>query len=639
MGQIATAFSEAFRDYVTPGVPASGANEPSKAEIRAAFSVLDTVVAGISGGFTPYATKSAMDADTSKADGAIGYVYRNGGSAGDSQNGFYQWTGSAWERADWYESTITPALLETSAGTNRLDPTAIVVGSEVYTDGTLQPEAQSAASGLIYVRDWETLTVSGLPSNPDFNRFWAFYGPNGAAVVATGSEAGTATSFTLGCPAGAWFFRVSIYQRNATPGSYANAQAQEGSATTGFEAFEGGIAAQLGGIALPSVEIGVAGGRNLFDKGRVTLGQEVYVDGSLQPQADSACSAPIYVGHLRAAGIGRLTVSGLQAASFDRFWGFYSAPAATIGNFVAGGSIPATDSAATIAIPAAADWFIFSPKQRTAATPDFSAVQVEAGGWATAYQAFTPRAAALNGKRAGDLAPAPWTGGIGMAFGDSITETTDVDAGNHLYPTGYRANWPDYALPIIRPDAYYSYAKSGAHFASLAAGLTDNQKFEKQIDAAIADNHPARWIVVALGTNDFGNALGDYNTAMAKTLSIAGDGTVTTTLDKTVAIEAARLGFARIQHQWPDAKKLCLLPLQRAGVDLEALAAWVDVIARMAGRYGFTVGDQFRESGIVADFEVDGGAGRDLSDGTHPNAAGQRKQGERVAATLKALLV
>lgn len=45
MGTIATAFSTAFRDYITDGVPASGANPPSKSECRSIGTTLETWLA------------------------------------------------------------------------------------------------------------------------------------------------------------------------------------------------------------------------------------------------------------------------------------------------------------------------------------------------------------------------------------------------------------------------------------------------------------------------------------------------------------------------------------------------------------------------------------------------------------------
>lgn len=51
MGRIADAFNETFRDFITEGVPASGAYEPAKAAIRAIGELLDLEIGGGGGGF------------------------------------------------------------------------------------------------------------------------------------------------------------------------------------------------------------------------------------------------------------------------------------------------------------------------------------------------------------------------------------------------------------------------------------------------------------------------------------------------------------------------------------------------------------------------------------------------------------
>lgn len=75
MGDIATRFSSAFRDFVIDGVPASGVNNPSKAEIRALGQLVEQRIGGAAAGLRFYATKAALDADTTRAPGTLAYVY------------------------------------------------------------------------------------------------------------------------------------------------------------------------------------------------------------------------------------------------------------------------------------------------------------------------------------------------------------------------------------------------------------------------------------------------------------------------------------------------------------------------------------------------------------------------------------
>jgi len=101
MGQIADSFVQAFRDYVVNGVPASGRNEPNKSEIRAIGPAIEFQLGAITAGVSRYPNVAAMNAAIGVEAGHLAYVYRNNGSASDSANGYYQYTGSAWEIAPW----------------------------------------------------------------------------------------------------------------------------------------------------------------------------------------------------------------------------------------------------------------------------------------------------------------------------------------------------------------------------------------------------------------------------------------------------------------------------------------------------------------------------------------------------------
>ncbi len=91
----------AFRDFATDGVPASGMNDPSKATLRAAFKKLEAEMSSLGSNILRYQTKALMDADTARADGQLAYVY---GDATDANNKVYQWNdgNNLWESAAWY---------------------------------------------------------------------------------------------------------------------------------------------------------------------------------------------------------------------------------------------------------------------------------------------------------------------------------------------------------------------------------------------------------------------------------------------------------------------------------------------------------------------------------------------------------
>jgi len=146
---VRAAVETAFRDYTTAGVPGSGAHEPQKAEIREALGrLLQITLEAISVGFASYATIGARDADTAGPAGKIGYVYRNGGSATDGANGFYQWTGGAWEAAGWLNSLIESEVDSYLGGAKyapRIVPT--------YGAQTLIPLAERFLGMRVYVEE------------------------------------------------------------------------------------------------------------------------------------------------------------------------------------------------------------------------------------------------------------------------------------------------------------------------------------------------------------------------------------------------------------------------------------------------------------------------------------------------------
>lgn len=552
-----------------------------------------------------YATAAALTADLAPNDKSLALAL---------DTGKYYIKNGASGAGNWTLQTAEPGFLISnyalgSSGKNQFAASQIIEDQEVYfEDGRIVTDIpNSATSGLMDVRDWEFVRVSGLFDNGAFIRNWRLVRADGTTVVAFGAVAPSILSFVVPRHPDAWFFQFDVYKRNDAPGSTAAIQVERGPAATAYEASRKDVLVYFSGkpAQRDRLEIETVGTKNLFNKATITDGKEVYNDGSLNDDANSAYSAPIYVGHLRGQNI---HISGLKNSDFSRYYNFHSSKTIAPGTKVAGGFINQPDNDATLAVPANANYFIFSPRQRTTpiAGDYYDTIQVEAGSQATAFEAFTARVGAINGARAGDYSrPASAAAnGNGAGFGDSITEVTNVDAGDHLYPTGYRNNWPDYAIPLIGPEKYYSYAKSGAAFAS-AVGLTTNQKLVEQVNAAIADNFPLRWLIVAALTNDIGNGnpVSTYDVVMGKTLRISPSGVITTDLDLTNTSEAARYVFFRLQQWRPFAKRFYMTPLQRGDLTPESMLATIEIITRLARRYGFEIIDGFGESGIVSEME------------------------------------
>lgn len=113
MGAITDEAAEVFRDYITDGVPASGAQEPVKADIRALFSAIETAMGNLSLGSVDvsYATRAALDADLAWAAASIGLVYAD---ATDANNDLYVKVGGS-GAGSWTLTTIIHDVIEGAA--------------------------------------------------------------------------------------------------------------------------------------------------------------------------------------------------------------------------------------------------------------------------------------------------------------------------------------------------------------------------------------------------------------------------------------------------------------------------------------------------------------------------------------------
>lgn len=211
-----------------------------------------------------------------------------------------------------------------------------------------------------------------------------------------------------------------------------------------------------------------------------------------------------------------------------------------------------------------------------------------------------------------------------LIVGDSITETSNVEAG--IYDSlAYRQNWLLYAFAMLEIESFRNFARSGASYREYV-GQLDWQKISHQVGVAISTGFTPDIVVIACGTNDGISNLGDYDTAMGKAIG---------SLDMSLTAEAMRKNFYEISNAYPNAKLFSCLPLQRADDETSTRQPLLDLIRKMSGRYGFTVIDCHNETGIVKDFEVWDSNGRDLSDGLHPKTSGQIKQAKLISAKIK----
>lgn len=122
---------------------------------------------------------------------------------------------------------------------NLFDSNAVTTGFEIYGDGSLQPESTSGASDFMWVAGQPSITISGLQAAGAFpDVYGAFYGKDKTTVVQSGLTWHPATTTTLTVPSGAYYFRFSPKQRNASAASYGSVQVEYGTVATSYSAFE-----------------------------------------------------------------------------------------------------------------------------------------------------------------------------------------------------------------------------------------------------------------------------------------------------------------------------------------------------------------------------------------------------------------
>lgn len=261
------------------------------------------------------------------------------------------------------------------------------------------------------------------------------------------------------------------------------------------------------------------------------------------------------------------------------------------------------------------DGSVVTPGFRMQITDDPEYIIIDEDGWLIFDASNIP---------ASEKSDQQWSKKRFLMFGDSITQTGNVDVGD--FGLGFRSNWPQFAYSQLQMAEIKNYAKSGASFREYLGQLVW-QKISHQINSAATNGEEPDVIVISAGTNDNINNLGDYDTAMGKN-DLA-------SLDMALTIEAMRWAFWTIRQSWPAATCFAATPIQRADVESSVRQPLLNAITQMAKRYGFIVIDAHNESGIVKDFEVWNEAGRDLVDGLHPNPSGQKKMANLYSRVIK----
>ncbi|MFZ2252628.1 MAG: hypothetical protein WAW13_00470 [Minisyncoccia bacterium] len=170
MGAIVNQSDEAFRDYVTDGVPASGAHEPIKSDIRAIFPYIETAdnAIALAGSITvKYALLSSLNADLAHIADTLAIVYNDG-----TNNGIYYKIGGSgsgsWALASGF-----------SAATGAMPEFVVASGAPVSGDGSDGDYYIDTDDGSLYGPKDST----GSPIWPDTG--YSLMGPTGATGAAS----------------------------------------------------------------------------------------------------------------------------------------------------------------------------------------------------------------------------------------------------------------------------------------------------------------------------------------------------------------------------------------------------------------------------------------------------------------------
>ena len=548
----------------------------------------------------------------------------------DESGDEYRWNPSATPSAKWEPTgrnfflNLVLNTQRSSSTTNLLDPNQIELNKEVRPDGSLLASATGAISGLVYCFNKEHLYVSGLQANTA-PRHYRFLNQNGV-FISGGYLNNNITEGYIPVPVGAYSFQVSLKQGNSNPLDISTVQIEFNTTKSAYVAYALGAITHINKVAIASTRTtfnSVGSGKNLFDKSTALNGYEVYNDGRILVQASSITSAQIPV-----KGLSSITVSGLvQNPELVRYCVFKDAA----GNVLAVVSIATTATSATFTVPTNSETFQFSIKQRSAATPDLNIVQVESGTNITAYEAYARGFNTINGipvvasgSSTSSQSVSRAFGAKYLMFGDSITQTSNVDTGDVTSST-YRSNWPKFAKDQLKMGGFKNYARSGASFLETGSSQADWQKISYQVQTAITNAENPDVIVLACGTNDANIKLGTYDTAMSKAIA---------DLDRTYTAEAMRWALYKIKENFPNAVCFYCTQLQRADVETTDRETANNLMVKLAKRYGFNIIDCMNESGIVKDFEFWQANGRYLSDGLHPNVSGQQVQSNLIVSQI-----
>lgn len=146
--------AEVFRDYVTDGVPSSGAKKPKKSEIRGLLKGYEDIISAfLSSGGLIYSSLAALNADLAHDANSMAWVV---GDATAANNGIYRKVGAS-GTGSWVRVADLPYSFIVASDVGDGTPDAIVATSSLPVSG----------SALVLLNIYETNT--GSPVTVAFN--------------------------------------------------------------------------------------------------------------------------------------------------------------------------------------------------------------------------------------------------------------------------------------------------------------------------------------------------------------------------------------------------------------------------------------------------------------------------------------
>lgn len=308
----------------------------------------------------------------------------------------------------------------------------------------------------------------------------------------------------------------------------------------------------------------------------------------------------------------------------------------------------------SVTIPSGAGMFAVEIKHEEGMSIDYSLFQIEFGSKITSYEKpifgineINSYPLKINTKRTSNFA-INLEDLIVFIFGDSITATNtqaSLEGDPDSYPNNVLSiSWVPDTMAKLGITKWYNFALGGAVW-------TDNKdvpnetsflqmyvQVNKAIQFSQEKNVVPDLVIVAMGANNAyeGDAVTDFDAVMHKEddAQYGYEGIPYEELDRTKLAQAIRWNLHTLEKYFPSAVKMYLAPPQSANRDYITDKGDNDKIKLMelfANAYCFEVIPQYKEAGIVRQFETTGKVEnvwqntRDLTDQVHPNADGRAK--------------